>query len=149
MEQKFLIKNLNDLKNLAHLIVKKITPNSYFLFFGKIGVGKTQLIKYIFKILKVNEVIFSPSFTILHQIKHNNLIFNHFDFYRLNKPSLKLNKQEIDLYIDFMIDNINFIEWPEIIESFVLKNKSNLRIDIYLDFNLENTNYRNCKIITY
>ena len=145
MEQTFLIKNLIDLKKIAYLLVDLIKPNSYFLFFGKIGVGKTQLIKFIFEILQIKEVIFSPSFIILHQIKSKNLIFNHFDFYRLD--CIHKNDQELNLYFEDMIDNVNFIEWPKIIETKILKINYNLKVKIYLDFNSSNPEFRNCKII--
>jgi len=145
LQQQFLIKNLVDLKKIAYLIANSIKPNSYFLFFGKIGVGKTQLIKFVFEILQIKKIIFSPSFIILHQIKAKNLIFNHFDFYRLDQ--LRNNDQELNLYVEYMIDNVNFIEWPKIIETKILKINYNLKVKIYLDFNSSNPEFRNCKII--
>ncbi|MFT6688957.1 MAG: tRNA threonylcarbamoyladenosine biosynthesis protein TsaE, partial [Saprospiraceae bacterium] len=79
------------------------------LFYGEMGTGKTTLIKEIAKQLGVNEVMSSPTFSIVNEYKLNEGKLFHFDFYRIE------NKEEAyDIGIEeyFYSGFWNLIEWP-------------------------------------
>jgi tRNA threonylcarbamoyladenosine biosynthesis protein TsaE len=100
-------------------------------FYGEMGAGKTTIIKEICRILNVNDITSSPSFSLVNEyltIDGRNIY--HFDFYRINK------KEEVfDLGYEeyFYSKNICLIEWPEKIGS--LLPIPHYRIDIQLAAN--------------
>jgi tRNA threonylcarbamoyladenosine biosynthesis protein TsaE len=86
-----------------------------FAFYGKMGVGKTTLIKAVCDQLHATDIVGSPTFAIVNQYStHNNDTLFHFDFYRINK-----REEAFDLgYEDYFFSgNYCFVEWPEKIES--------------------------------
>jgi tRNA threonylcarbamoyladenosine biosynthesis protein TsaE len=83
------------------------------LFTGKMGAGKTTLIKQLCKKFNVTDQVTSPTFAIINEYKilNNKYIF-HFDFYRINKI-----QEAVDIGTEdyFYSNNYCFIEWGEII----------------------------------
>lgn len=114
------------------------SPNSRILaFYGKMGVGKTTLIKAICKHLNVIDNVGSPTFSIINQyITKDNDTLYHFDFYRIKKL-----EEAFDIgYEDYFFSNSYcFLEWPEKIEELL----PNDCIRIYLQ---ETDGLRNIKI---
>lgn len=102
------IKNLEDLEKLSQLLMPLFQPNIYLILQGELGVGKTTLTQLIAKNLEIKEKITSPTFTICqrYQIK-DNYYLNHFDLFRLNISD------NLDIFQELAIDNLNIIEWPE------------------------------------
>ena len=102
------IKNLTELEKFAEFLAPWLTPDTFLLLEGELGVGKTTLTQLIAKNLGIKEKITSPTFTICqrHQIK-DNYYLNHFDFFRLN-----IN-DNLEVFRELTIDNLNIIEWGE------------------------------------
>ncbi|MFT4697514.1 MAG: tRNA threonylcarbamoyladenosine biosynthesis protein TsaE [Flavobacteriaceae bacterium] len=95
------------------------------LFYGEMGTGKTTLIKEIAKQLGVNEVMSSPTFSIVNEYKLNEGKLFHFDFYRIE------NKEEAyDIGIEeyFYSGFWNLIEWPEKIENLLPEKSTNIKL---------------------
>lgn len=112
----YTINSLEELKSFAFMIKEKYWKENYkmFYFFGDMGVGKTQLIKYLIN----NFSITSPTFNILNIYNYkNNIQYLHFDLYR--KESITLEKmREIGLEILYENkENKCFIEWADKITS--------------------------------
>lgn len=94
--------------------VFKFFPKGLFIFFsGPFGAGKTTLIQFIAKNLKIKENLRSPSFIILKtyetKINSTNVKFHHLDLYRIKE------KKEIFTFLkkNFKKNNIFCIEWGE------------------------------------
>ena len=102
------INNLTELEKLAKFLLPYLQPNTFLLLQGELGVGKTTLTQLIAKNLGIIEKITSPTFTILqrHQIK-GDYYLNHFDFFRLNP------NDNLSIFQELTVDNLNIIEWPE------------------------------------
>lgn len=102
------IKNLADLEKLSQFLIPFLQPNTFLLLKGELGVGKTTLTQLVSKNLGIKEKITSPTFTICqrHKIK-DNYYLNHFDFFRLN------TNDNLNVFQELTIDNLNIIEWPE------------------------------------
>ena len=119
MNFSFIIKNENELDEIAQQVLKKYNLK-IFLFYGEMGVGKTRFIKSLCKGLDVLDVVSSPTFSIVNQyLNKNDDFIYHFDFYRTN------NKEEIfDIgYEEYIYSSSYcFIEWPEKIESLLPNN---------------------------
>jgi tRNA threonylcarbamoyladenosine biosynthesis protein TsaE len=93
------------------------------------GLGKTTLIKELSLQLGVNDVVSSPTFSIVNEyISLNNGTIYHFDFYRL-----KNEEEAFDMGCEEYLygSNYCFIEWPEKIPNFI--NNNMLKVKIRLD----------------
>ena len=78
------IDNLEQLPRLASDLLEEFREERFFAFFGKMGVGKTTLIKALCDQLGVKEVVCSPTFAIINEYTsgEGEPVY-HFDFYRL------------------------------------------------------------------
>ena len=109
----FLIsEDVNDLPLIAKKILDYASNTRLFAFYGKMGVGKTTLIKELSLHLGVKDLVSSPTFSIVNEYTTNsgNYMIYHFDFYRLD------NEEEVfDLGYEqyFNAKDYCFIEWPE------------------------------------
>jgi tRNA threonylcarbamoyladenosine biosynthesis protein TsaE len=110
---------LKDLPKIANQIVLKATSKT-ILFYGEMGVGKTTLIKEIAKRIGVNEMINSPTFSIVNEYELEDDKLFHFDCYRLESE-----EEALDIGIeDYLFSSHwNLIEWPEKIENLVPEKK--------------------------
>ena len=106
--------SLEDLSGIAKDIILSV-ENKTLLFYGKMGVGKTTLIKEICKQLEVLDNISSPTFSLVneYQTTSEEKVF-HFDFYRIEDE-----EEALDMGIEEYFDNNNWclVEWPENIEN--------------------------------
>ena len=118
---------LSDTKKLAKEISTILKPTTCISLRGRLGVGKTTLVRYIINFLSTKRVkVVSPTFSIVNVYDLKNLRIWHYDLYRLK------NKNEIfNLDFDIAMLDCVIIEWPEIIKDFLPKK----RIDIFLDEN--------------
>lgn len=110
-----IIESLEKIKEAAHQFVSEMGDNTVFAFYGKMGAGKTTFVKAICEELGVEDVITSPTFSIVNEYRSDiagELIY-HFDFYRIKKLD-----EVYDMgYEDYFYSGaICFIEWPELIE---------------------------------
>lgn len=101
--------NLTEISEIAQLVISK-SPNKVLLFHGEMGVGKTTLIKEIVKQLGVEDVVSSPTFSLVNEYKsYQGDTIYHFDFYRI-----KDEEEALDMGIDEYFDSNNWclVEWP-------------------------------------
>ena len=106
------INDLSDIRQAAVEFIRLMCDNTVFAFYGRMGTGKTTFIKAICEVLGVEDVINSPTFSIINEYrseKTGELIY-HFDFYRINKLS---EAQDISVEDYFESGALCFIEWPE------------------------------------
>lgn len=106
--------SLQEIPQIAKEIIE-FSKNKTLLFYGKMGVGKTTLIKEIVKQLGVEDNVSSPTFSLVNEYhtKNNKKIF-HFDFYRINSED-----EALDIGVEeyFYSNNWCLIEWPNKIEN--------------------------------
>jgi len=105
----------DQLSEVAGKILATYPDKRVFAIYGLMGAGKTTLIKAICKELDVDEIVGSPTFSIVnqYQTRKGSAIY-HFDFYRMKKP-----EEAFDIgYEEYLYSgNYCFLEWPEIIEA--------------------------------
>lgn len=125
----WICENLSELDAISAEILN-LCPDKKIAFHAPMGAGKTTLIKSICKLLNVEDVVKSPTFSIVNEyLSEINGTIYHFDFYRLE------HKQEaIDLGLDTYFDSSAycFVEWPSTIGDLI----SDDFIHVYID--LEN-----------
>ena len=110
--REIIIDELKDIHEVATKFISSMNSNTIFAFEGNMGVGKTTFIKAICEKLGVEDVINSPTFSIINEYRSSttNQLIYHFDFYRINKIS-----EAYDIGVDdyFYSGALCFIEWPE------------------------------------
>lgn len=108
----------------AHLLTT-VTSRT-LLFYGKMGVGKTTLIKELVAQLGGGDLSASPSFSIVNEYETDAGLVYHFDFYRIENL-----EEAYDLgFEDYLHSGAYiFIEWPEKIEPLLPPDSSRVYIN--------------------
>lgn len=107
------VKNLAGLDEAAQKVLEFAQNERFFIFEGDMGAGKTTFIKSLAKALGVNDVVSSPTFSIVNEYEGKDGIIYHFDFYRLKNLQ---EAYDIGYEEYFYSENICLIEWPEKVE---------------------------------
>ncbi|WP_299580953.1 tRNA (adenosine(37)-N6)-threonylcarbamoyltransferase complex ATPase subunit type 1 TsaE [uncultured Sunxiuqinia sp.] len=109
------INSVQELPQAAEAFLKHFPEERLFAFYGKMGAGKTTLIKALCRALGSTDPITSPTFALVNEYStaQNERIF-HFDFYRI-----KNIEEALDIGFDDYIysGKYCFMEWPENIEA--------------------------------
>ena len=140
------------IRHAAQQFIKQIGNNRIFAFYGGMGAGKTTFIKTICEELGVEDVITSPTFSIVNEYTINQpssiidcedkettfagrrekqleidtpTTIYHFDFYRIHKL-----EEVYDMGVEdyFYSGALCFIEWPELIAEILPANTVNVHI---------------------
>lgn len=116
-----------ELNLVAKELLAFANGNKFFIFEGEMGAGKTTFIKAFCEILGVEEVVSSPTFSIVNEYQGKDDVIYHFDFYRL-----KNTQEAYDIgYEEYFFSNhICLIEWPSKIEELLPSHYMKVQIDI-------------------
>lgn len=135
--EKYVIKSLDETRDLAEKFAKTLKIGDVVLLSGDLGAGKTTFTQFVFKCLGVEGVVNSPTFAVLKTYNANGTELNHFDAYRINTA------EAIECGFDEVIssrDGICFIEWSqniaELLPSDCIKITINL-VEDYREFIIE------------
>lgn len=102
------------LPGVAQQLLDTFPQERFFAFFGKMGVGKTTLIKEICARLGVTQNVCSPTFAIINEYTAGNgEPVYHFDFYRLKNLG---EAYDVGYEEYFYSGDYCFTEWTEKIE---------------------------------
>lgn len=109
------IHNIEALPQVAQKLLSTFEDERFFAFFGKMGVGKTTLIKAVCEVLGVKETVCSPTFAIVNEYStgEGEAVY-HFDFYRLKSVA---EAYDIGYEEYFYSGCYCFTEWTEKIEA--------------------------------
>ena len=120
------IDSIGALPEVARKLIETFPDDRFFAFFGKMGVGKTTLIKEICAALGVRENVCSPTFAIVNEYstEEGEPVY-HFDFYRMKSVA---EAYDIGYEEYFYSGCYCFTEWTEKVEE--LLPERYVRVDI-------------------
>ena len=124
-------KELADLPGAANEIFKIGRDYKIWIFKGRLGSGKTTLIKTMLEQSGVEDIVNSPSYAIINEyLSNNGHIIYHFDCFRL-----KDIHEAFDIGVEEYLDsgNLCLVEWPEVIEPMLP--------DRFFEININNPNH--------
>lgn len=125
--------SVNDLATISKSLISEMGDNRIFAFEGKMGAGKTTLIKSVCEALGVEDVVSSPTFSLVNVYngKGGNNIY-HFDFYRIKKL-----EEVFDIGYEeyFYSGEYCLIEWPEMVKPIMPESYVLVSIDVDNDEN--------------
>lgn len=115
--EKIYCSQLSQLPDAAERIIEICKDEAIWVFKGRMGAGKTTLIKEIAKKFEVVDNVSSPTFSIVNEYRDvKGLSYYHFDFYRV------MNAEEaLDIGVEEYFYNGSYcwIEWAEKIAEYI------------------------------
>jgi tRNA threonylcarbamoyladenosine biosynthesis protein TsaE len=121
-----IIKDKTRLPAAAKEFLRLTSGKKIFAFYGSMGAGKTTIIKAICEVLGAQDIVTSPTFTIVNEYRTilSEQIF-HIDFYRIKKTN-----EVFDFGIEEYLTSGSycFMEWPELIEEILPPETVKVRI---------------------
>lgn len=107
------VPDLTGLQSAAYTILDEMKEDRIFAINGKMGAGKTTLIKALCEVMGVKSVVSSPTFSIVNEYTAgDSSSIYHFDFYRIKKIE---EVYDIGYEEYFFSGDFCFIEWPELV----------------------------------
>lgn len=111
---------------LARQLGEQAQSGTVYTLTGDLGVGKTVFAQGLARGLGIEESINSPTFTIVQVYEEGRLPFYHFDVYRIGDIE---EMDEIGYEDYFYGDGVCLVEWAELIEELLPKNRVELVIE--------------------
>ena len=121
------LKNEEETRQFGLDMAKNLKAGDVVALIGDLGTGKTALTRYIAEGLEINELINSPTFTIVKEYHSGRLPLYHFDVYRIADPEEMFNIGA-DEY--FFGQGVCVVEWADLIEDILPENTKY----IYLEY---------------
>ena len=122
MQYKITTYDENDTIELAQNIESEKFANMVICLEGDLGSGKTVFAKAFARAMGITDNITSPTFNIIKEYQGDMKLF-HMDVYRLSDM-----KQDIGIEEYFTKRGITIIEWSDLIEDILPKNRFRIRI---------------------
>lgn len=107
------INNASELPTVAKELLTYAEGQKFFIFEGDMAAGKTTFIKSFCEAIGVEDVVSSPTFSIVNEYESNDGPVYHFDFYRLKNLQ---EAYDIGYEEYFYSGNYCLIEWPSKVE---------------------------------
>ena len=121
-----IIYNLEEIKKAAKFIMDN-AAYKVILFKGEMGGGKTTLIRAWTEAIGSEDLVSSPTFSIVNEYHFDSGSIFHFDMYRIDNEN-EIISIGFDEYLEF--GSWVFIEWPEKIPNLLPEKFSKLHINI-------------------
>ena len=129
-----------DTYRIGRKLGEQAVPGQVFCFFGDLGVGKTIFSQGFAKGLGVDDIVNSPTFTIVKEYDNGRLPLYHFDVYRIGDVD---EMEEIGYNEMVYGDGVCLIEWANLIEEILPDHYQKITIEKDLE---KGTDYRKITI---
>jgi tRNA threonylcarbamoyladenosine biosynthesis protein TsaE len=121
------IDSITELKAVAQQLLVFADGEKFFIFEGEMAAGKTTFIKAFCEALGVDDLVSSPTFSIVNEYESKAGLVYHFDFYRLKNLQ---EAYDIGYEEYFYSGAYCLVEWPIIVEELLPENYIKIAISI-------------------
>lgn len=121
------INSTAELKVVAQELLTFANGEKFFIFEGEMAAGKTTFIKAFCEALGVDDLVSSPTFSIVNEYESKAGLVYHFDFYRLKNLQ---EAYDIGYEEYFYSGAYCLIEWPTKVEELLPDNYIKIAISI-------------------
>ena len=125
MDYKITTRNEMETMEIAQNLESEKFPNMVICLDGELGSGKTVFTKGFAQALGIEEIITSPTYTIIKEYPNGELPLYHMDVYRLDGNSEGLGIEEY-----FTKGGVVIIEWAETIKDLLPKERLDIKFKI-------------------
>ncbi|MCS6965555.1 MAG: tRNA (adenosine(37)-N6)-threonylcarbamoyltransferase complex ATPase subunit type 1 TsaE [Candidatus Kapabacteria bacterium] len=134
--EEYISRSEEDTLRIARSFAQRLKPGDIIAFYGELGAGKTEVIKGICQYFHVEELVTSPTFTIINQYFGNfpggqEVVLYHVDLYRV-----KSARELQDIGFGECVtapDAIKMVEWSEHADHLLLLPHYSVSIDFAPD----------------
>ncbi|WP_347989291.1 tRNA (adenosine(37)-N6)-threonylcarbamoyltransferase complex ATPase subunit type 1 TsaE [Methylomonas sp. AM2-LC] len=149
----FHLHNAQETENLGSVLWRVLPSKALVFMYGELGTGKTTLMRGLLRAAGYQQVVRSPTYSLVEEYQLGDRSLFHFDLYRLSSPE-ELEWIGMD---DYLQQNaLCFIEWPQRglgflpvadVEIHLQYHESDSRLAeiIVLEANLKNKIQQGCK----
>ena len=110
-------------------IAKIMSKGTIITLTGDLGAGKTHFVKGFAKGLNCDNLVTSPTFTLLNVYDSGTMPIYHFDMYRLGSCE-EAEELGFNEYFDIKsLDGVSLVEWPEQVEGLIRENHYEIKIE--------------------
>ena len=125
MDYKYIANDESETIALAENIESEHFPGMVICLNGELGSGKTVFTKAFASALGIEDDVTSPTFNIIKEYPNGELPLYHMDVYRLEG-----NVDELGLDDYFDGDGVTIIEWADMIEDHLPKERLDINIRV-------------------
>jgi len=125
MEYKITTRDERETIELAENFESEKFPNMVICLKGDLGSGKTVFAKGFANALGIDEVITSPTYTIVKEYLNGEMPLFHMDVYRLDESDI-----EIDFDEYFHRKGVSIIEWSDMIRDRLPKQRLEINFKV-------------------
>ncbi|MBE7074311.1 MAG: tRNA (adenosine(37)-N6)-threonylcarbamoyltransferase complex ATPase subunit type 1 TsaE [Clostridiales bacterium] len=122
-------KNEKETMAVGASLAKTVGKGVVFTLVGDLGAGKTHFVKGFVKGLDCDELVTSPTFTLLNVYEGGKFPVYHFDMYRLNSLE-EAEELGFNEYFDLdSLDGVVLVEWPSQVEGLIKCSHIEIKIE--------------------
>lgn len=121
---KIVSKNPQETEKIAYLIGQLAQPGDVLVLTGDLGAGKTTMTKGIALGLGIDQMIKSPTYTIIREYQQGRIPLYHMDVYRVEHGADELGLDEY-----FEGDGLSVVEWGNLLGEFLPSDYLELILD--------------------
>ncbi len=125
MNYKYTSRSIESTMELAENIESEKFPGMVICLIGDLGSGKTMFVKGFAESLGIEETVTSPTFTIIKEYLNGEMPLYHMDVYRVHEDVKSLGLNDY-----FNKQGITIIEWSDLIEDYLPKERLEIKFNI-------------------
>lgn len=117
-ESTFSLRDIAATERLARSFAASIEERAIIALNGPLGVGKTKFVQSLAEAIGVEELVNSPTFTMLNEYHSGRLPLFHFDLYRLSEGEGRSAAEMFEAELAEIMGGsyLILIEWAELLE---------------------------------
>lgn len=127
--KEYKVKSIEETFEIAKTIAENISFPAIILLRGDLGAGKTHFVKGFAQALGCDELVTSPTFTIMNEYLGGKCPIYHFDMYRLHDDEEARMLGFEEYFHISSLQGVSIVEWPENVEG--LFQDEGINVDIF------------------